>query len=749
MTIQLKKLFKTLSFLTLLIVIGSFLSLSLLKQDKSTNALDSDFSNGITVDSTLDAPDDSITNGPGPDGTCDDGDGNCTLRAAIEEANSDPDTSTINFDIQGTPDFTNNSQDGYTISPTSELPAITEQVTIDGYSQPGAQANTAVAPNPLNGRLLIEIDGVNVGNNLDGLVIRTDDSTIRGLAINGFDRVGVVLDGSDVSIVGNYIGADPAGLTANPNGGAGVQGFEGSGDASSNVKIGGLNAGDRNLISGNAGSAITPNQGHSNWTIQGNYIGTDVTGLTALPNNTVTPAGTLSLDNDNGHVLGGPQLTAINVISGNGSMGIAPNNTDNTLIEGNYIGVGYDGVTPLGNSASGISYSGGNTNLTIRNNIINYNFGGIYINDAQGVNIEGNEIMHNGITGVMMEDSDNIVVGGNTEEKRNVISDNNTDNYPNMSNLSFSGFPGGSWPFGNLTIQGNYIGTDKDGQVNPSFDNIGAGVGITTAVENTLIGGIQSGEGNIIAGNNGPGVMVEEVYIPDAGPLTISPENISILGNSIHSNSVGDVEGGLGQSGLGIDLFRVVLDGTFTPESVEQTGPTPNDNGDTDTGPNNYINFPVLNSVSVAGGEASINFNLDAADSPTDQYRVEFFANDSADPSGYGEGQTFLGSTTVSNGNNQVATLTLPSGTNLTGKSISATTTAIDNTTDSGFGGTSEFSAVVSASVAGDGSGGSTNGSGSDLAGTGDSTFGYLILSLSLVVLPISIYFSRLRFERY
>ncbi len=116
-----------------ILVISSFLlvaataGLTLMHKD-SISALDSNFTDGITVDSTLDTPDVNIG-----DGICDDGDGNCTLRAAIEEANSDPDASTIGFNISGTPDFTNNSQNGYTIEIQSDLPDITEQTTIDGY----------------------------------------------------------------------------------------------------------------------------------------------------------------------------------------------------------------------------------------------------------------------------------------------------------------------------------------------------------------------------------------------------------------------------------------------------------------------------------------------------------------------------------------------------------------------------------------------------------------------------------------
>lgn len=100
-------------------------------------------------------------------------DGVCTLREAIESSNSnaasgatpgecisgDSGADVINFNITGTADFTIAGQNGYTIQPSTGLPNITETVTINGYSQPGSAVNTAVAPQPLNGRLLIELTG--------------------------------------------------------------------------------------------------------------------------------------------------------------------------------------------------------------------------------------------------------------------------------------------------------------------------------------------------------------------------------------------------------------------------------------------------------------------------------------------------------------------------------------------------------------------------------------------------------------
>ena len=251
------------------------------------------------------------------------------------------------------------------------------------------------------------------------------------------------------------------------------------------------------------------------------------------------------------------------------------------------------------------------------------------------------------------------------------------------------------------TIQGNYIGVNASGAVDSNLNN-GIGILIYGPSQNSLIGGTSSGSGNIIAGNAG-GVMITD-YTLSAFSMTATPSKVALLGNSIYSNSAASPLPGVSQS-LGIDLLSLI-ENDFPPnpylsDSSVNAGTTPNDATDADTGPNNYMNFPVLNSVTQDGTQATIKFDLDAADSPSDTYRVEFFADDTADPSGYGEGQTYLGSATVSSGDAQSITFTLPSGTNLTGKSISATTTAVDNTTDSGFGATSEFSQLGLARIGG------------------------------------------------
>ena len=673
---------------------------------RSVQAADNDFSNGITVESTGDGAD-ADTN----DSICADISGDCTLRAAIEESNDTVGTQTIRFNITGTADFTNGGQNGYTIQPQSALPNITDTVIIDGYSQPGSQANTAVAPNPLNGILLIEINGSGAGAT-NGLTVDGNNSTIRGLVINNFSspgQSGIAIGSDNLTLQGNYIGTEPDGMTAADNEGGITQGA----DNSTGALIGGLNPADRNLISGNSSVGSSPNTGSDNWTYQGNYIGVGKDGLTAIANAQPDGSGALSLDNSNGHIVGGPEAGAINVISGNSSMGIAPHNSDNLLIEGNYIGVGYDGATPLGNGKSPINLSGGCDNAQILDNVIaNSPSQGININESSNsAVVQGNFIESSSVAAIGILDSSNAQIGGTGASEGNTIE---TSGYGVLA-IQISGTTS------NNIIKGNIIS-----------DSFISGIAIVGA-SNTIIGGAEAGAGNSITDSTDAGIAVHSLTM-SAVPLTVTSQNTAILGNSISNSTLGPLN-----SGLGIDLLEMTdASGPpdFVPESFSEIGATLNDPSDADTGPNNYINYPVINSASQNLLNLNVNFDLDAADSPTNQYRVEFFANDTADPTGYGEGQTFLGSTTVSPGSDQVANLTLPAGTNLTGKVLSATTTAIDGTTNTGFGSTSEFSRtqtiIVSALSQGDAE---NNQAGGNLADTGQDIRLFGVVGVSIIAL--------------
>ena len=179
----------------------------------------------FTVNSTADAPDAFPASN-----TCDidvfTGGDQCTLRAAIQQANATPGANTINLAILGT--------GVKTIAVGSKgfgpLPPITEQVTIDGYTQPGSSPNTKAVGN--DAALKIVLDGSNASSGGDGLTIDgASNSLIKGLVINRFSGDGIdVFGGSTAGTVGtriegNFIGTDVTGTLDKGNGRDGVSVF--------------------------------------------------------------------------------------------------------------------------------------------------------------------------------------------------------------------------------------------------------------------------------------------------------------------------------------------------------------------------------------------------------------------------------------------------------------------------------------------------------------------------------------------
>jgi hypothetical protein len=165
-----------------------------------------------------------------------------------------------------------------------------------------------------------------------------------------------------------------------------------------------------------------------------------------------------------------------------------------------------------------------------------------------------------------------------------------------------------------VTIQGNTIGLDALGR-----PLLGSVVGISMEnyyrgpIQDVRIGGAAPGEGNEIAGHRTAGVQVANTFT-----------DVRIAGNAIHDNG-----------GLGIDLI---------PPSF-LTGVTPNDPLDADAGGNGLQNFPILSGATLAGGSVLVRGTLGSA--PNRSYRVEAFASSGCDPSGHGEGEVFLGATSV------------------------------------------------------------------------------------------------------
>ena len=190
------------------------------------------------------------------------------LRYCITQVNKNSGTQIIDFAIAGT--------GVQTIKLVSPLPTITEPVTIDGTSEGSAQDQSGY-----NGTPLIDLDGTALTTSQTALTVAGGGSAIEALAINNTPGTAVALQsaGGD-AVFGCFIGTTADGTKAAANGlGIDISGC-------SNNTIGGTGTNQRNIISGNSGTGISIGDisaSNAN-VVQGNYIGTDITGTTALGN---------------------------------------------------------------------------------------------------------------------------------------------------------------------------------------------------------------------------------------------------------------------------------------------------------------------------------------------------------------------------------------------------------------------------------------------------------------------------------
>ncbi len=510
----------------------------------------------------------------------------CSLRDAIARANAAAGSDLIEFSIP-TPGV-------HTIAPVSTLPALTGPVTIDATTQEG-----------FVGAPLIVLNGGSAGADADGLTLNGGSSEVRGLVVNGFATgAGIVLGSSGNFVAGNWIGTNAAGTAAVENR-VGVRLVSGAGNA-----IGGIGAGDLNVIAGQGftmsfGVGIDIQAASSANVVEGNYLGVTPTGLSIA--NTGFSAIRV---NGSSNRIGGSSPEYRNVISGNNAAGIYLGGSSN-IVEGNYIGLKADGSS-IAPNAVGIEISGSDNTVggsaTAARNVISGNEGnGVLI---FGETATGNELLGNLIgtdaTGTADRGNDQggegdafgiqigsgatgNVIGGTGEEPGNVISGNETGGIDVLGDSN--------------EVLGNRIGTSADGsEAIPNGDFV-AGPGVGIAASGTTV------RGNTIAHNAGDGI-------------------------EIRSGTGNDLEGNLtsANGGLGVDL---------APNGV-----TANDPGDADAGANDLQNFPVLHAAALNGdGDADVAWSLDSAADTL--YRIEFFASDSCDASGNGEGAQAGGTTTA------------------------------------------------------------------------------------------------------
>jgi parallel beta-helix repeat protein len=524
-------------------------------------------------------------------------------------------------------------------------------VFLDG----AAITNTSIQGNFIG----TDISGTSaLGNSLAGITLRGASanliggsvSTARNL-ISGNAQNGILLSTNSSAnlIEGNYIGVDASGTRRLGNGLHGVVI-----DSASLNMVGGPTASYRNLISGNAGHGIEVAASAPTNRVEGNYIGTDVTGSCSLSN---VFCG-VRLESE-GNVVGGAAAGSQNLISGNVQEGVwivGPYARGN-VVQGNFIGVDATGTKPLGNGIAGVGISDASANLVGgaapgAGNLISTNGNaGIFIlgigdgSDASANRIEGNRLgtditgtlpLGNNYEGVYLQDAVSNYIGGVEPGAGNLMGGGNTRGIFLVNS---------SWNI----IQGNWIGLQSDGA--SPLGNRFHGVECEAGSDNNLIGGEQEGAGNRLA-------FAETVY---AGVrIRANAFNNAILGNSIFSNGA-----------LGIDL------GDYGVLPVHSCGLV--------TGANDSQNYPVL-SQAFCGNGAVVSGILTGLPGI---YRLQFFANAVCDPSGYGEGQTLVGESVVTIQSGCKAAFVAPlTGPATAGSFLTATATDSANNT-------SEFSAGI------------------------------------------------------
>lgn len=294
----------------------------------------------------------------------------CTLRAAIQEANTRPGADTINFDVRlpngGCPNaFTLNLANGFTIDAIDNA-----GLTIDGYTQCNASPNTQWING--NADIKVQIRGNNVEFNY-GLHILSPNNVIKGVAVYNWHRQIQILgsSGHDNTIEGNFIGTDADNsFTQN------APGIEGDGlrleIGASNNLIGGTTPAKRNIISGNDqdGLGLQGNGVEGNIMIN-NYIGLRQNGTTRLRNGA---DGVDIAEGVTNNRLGGLSAGERNIISGNNRDGVEISHdlgTEGNEVAGNFIGLNPAGNATLYNGGRGVTFEDQvSANLVYRNVIV-------------------------------------------------------------------------------------------------------------------------------------------------------------------------------------------------------------------------------------------------------------------------------------------------------------------------------------------------------------------------------------------
>jgi hypothetical protein len=383
-----------------------------------------------------------------------------SLRQAVIDANTNAGADTIDFNIP--------IAGLQTIALLSALPALTEPVTVNGYSQPGSSPNSNGPGLGDNSVHLIVINGAAAGGGSYAFTVSPggSGSTFQGLVMDAFQTDGsgnggggFFLNGaSGCTIAGNFIGTDATGNGGFGNLGPGIFAI----NASPNNMIGGTTPAARNVISGNNhGGVILGNTGTTGNLVQGNFIGLNAAGTATV--SIQQPGGVIiNIQGPGNNTIGGNTADARNVISGNfGAAVDIENGSQTNVVQGNFIGTDVTGTLPVPNGGGG-------------------NFGGVFISD--------------GFSGAATDNT----IGGTGAGEGNVIAFNNGNgitlsafqgnaNVRNLisGNRIFSNTALGI-DLGNDGVTPNDAGDGDTGQNNlqnfPVITSATAGAGTTTIV---------------------------------------------------------------------------------------------------------------------------------------------------------------------------------------------------------------------------------------------------------------------------
>ena len=525
----------------------------------------------------------------------------------------------------------------------SDLTQLVDAVWIDGTTQTGFSSSP----------LISIVDGASLGYGVR-LGSGSDGSTIQGLNIQGFSTAGIEVLSSTNTIVGNWIGTNSSG---NSTAGNGIGIRISTGD--DNV-IGGITSLSRNVISGNTSSGISLLSGANNSHIMGNYIGLGADGSTSVGNVTgisVSGSSTGTIIGTNGD--GSNDTAERNVISANQyGVLLSGSGTSSNHVYGNYIGTDTTGLLDRGNTNYGVriesdatgNYIGGTAAGT--GNLIAGNDGdGIQVNGENtdgnylyrnliGLAADGTTVLGNSGNGIAITGgADNTIIGG--------IGLGNTIVGSGLYGIHINGSSTGT------ALYGNYIGTNA--AANLIGGNSRSGVFLESGVANTTVGGTTSGQENVIS-NNGEG---STQYNAGVQLATSAGTGNLIVGNQIYSNS-----------GIAIDLGA--------------TGPDAIDSLDSDSGPNNLQNYPVLTQVTTdQAGTVTVSGALQATASLTGIV-LHFYATPATANYGSRDAKRYLGSTTVNSDGSGNVTFTnvVLSGMVDVGEVVSATATYASSTSE-------------------------------------------------------------------